>query len=166
MATPCFDVTEEAAVHQHILANREYAAAKQDRQIAANLVATELHSCHGIPEQEREHSPFAHKRAIAQITAHREGNAIRGVRIMFKPIAGLTAQYLERAIQCQQARYATLGQPIGYMPEDPTLVPGAHVTVTQYGTNIEVLVETPDSDAGALALQRAQDLIAPAAASN
>ncbi len=158
-ATPCFDVTEEAAVQERFAAQREATEAKQDRQMAANLAETELHSCHGIQAHEREHSPFAHKRAIEAVAP--AGN---GVRIIFKPIAGLTAQWLESDIKCHQARYATLGQPIGYMPDDPTLVPGAHVTVTERARHIEVLVETADADSGQLALQRARDLVAPAAA--
>jgi hypothetical protein len=164
LATPCFDATEETAVHEHWAAEHERNEAKRDRQAAANLVETELHSCQGIPERERQHSPFAHKSSIASVEAYREGGKLRGVRISFKPVRGLTAEWLERDIQCQQARYATLGQPADYLPRDPTLVPNAHVGVSDVDHHIEVLVIAPDGDSGQLAFQRAQDLLAPAAA--
>ena len=161
LTVPCFDVTDESAVHHRYAADPARQSATKDEKIVANLAATELHSCHGIPEREREHSAFTHKHAIASVSP-RKG----GVLIAFKQTAGLTAQWMERDIQCHQARFATLGQPASYLPDDPTLVPGAHVTVTERDHRIEVLIETPDADSAQLALQRAQDLLAPAAASN
>jgi hypothetical protein len=157
LAMPCFDVTDETAIHQRVGADP--APLPHDGQLAANLAETELHSCHGIPEHEREHSPFAHRRSIAEVAPRRDG-----VAITFKPVAGLTAAWLERDIQCHQARFTALGQPAGYLPDDPTLVIGAHVTVTEIDHRLVVVVETPDADAAQLALQRARDLVAPAAA--
>lgn len=161
LATPCFDVTEEAGNHARFEAHRERAEAARDRKIAANLAEAELHSCKGIPEREREHSPFAHRSAIASVTPQPHG-----VAIAFKPVNGLSAAWMERAIQCHQARFAALGNPIDYLPGDPTLVPGAHVSVTAEGKVLTVLIETPDADGSALALQRAQELVATEAASN
>lgn len=158
LTIPCFDVTEESAIHQRFTAD-PVTPPPHDRQLAANMAETELHSCHGIPEREREHSPFAHRRAIAAVAPH-----AGGVEITFKPVSGLSASWMERDIQCHQARFAALGQPAGYLPDDPTLVPGAHVTVTERDHKIVVLVETPDPDAASLALQRARDLLAPVAA--
>jgi hypothetical protein len=157
LSLPCFDVTDETGIHPRVAG--DLPPPPQDRQLAANLAETELHSCHGIPAREREHSPFAHRRSIAEVAPRRDG-----VAITFKPVEGLTAAWLERAIQCHQARFAALGQPGGYLPDDPTLVTGARVTVTEIDHRLVVLVETPDADAAQLALQRARDLVAPAAA--
>lgn len=161
MAVPCFDVTEEATNHARFEAHRERAEAAKDRKLAANLAEAELHSCKGIPEREREHSPFAHRSAIASVTP-----VPHGVSIAFKPVNGLSAAWMERAIQCHQARFAALGNPSDYLPGDPTLVPGAHVSVTGSGKVLTVLIETPDADSSALALQRAQELTATESASN
>ena len=57
LATPCFDVGEEATVHARYVSSHERAQAAQDRAVAANLSESLLLSCKGIPEREREHSP-------------------------------------------------------------------------------------------------------------
>ena len=39
---------------------------------AAQMIRTEVEQCKGISDAERTHSPFAHKKAIAEIVPHRE----------------------------------------------------------------------------------------------
>ena len=86
-----------------------------------------------------------------------------GVKITFKTVSGLSANWLERDIQCHQARFAALGGPASYLPDDPSLVNGAHVEVTDMNGKLTVEITTPDPDAAKLAQDRAKDLVAPAA---
>jgi hypothetical protein len=156
---PCWDIEEEtAARHRGAEAAQRYSANLAQGKADA-LVQAQLVHCKGIPEHELAHSPFAHRKAIREVTAHRSGGEIRGVRVLFKDIPGLTADYLRSAIACHRARYETLGRPAQYLPEDPTLFQGAEVVVSQRQNGIEVLITADDPTVGRIALDRAQDLV-------
>jgi len=157
---PCWDLKEEAAIGHRYLARKERAAAKEDREMAALLARTERQYCRGIPDRELSHSPFAHQKAIAQIIPHRQSGEIHGVRIVFKPVPGLTAGYMTQAIACQRARFLVLGKPVE-QPEDPTLLDGAEVTVTARDGYLEVLVRTESTVDGNIVLARARELLEP-----
>jgi hypothetical protein len=151
---PCWDTVEEAEL------------VRSGRAIprSAALAEAELVSCKGISERELAHSPFAHKQAIEAIIPHREAGQLRGVRVVFKAVPGLTADWMRRAIACQRARHEVLSTP-SYLLDDPTLVDGADIAVyRQPGGKIEVVVATQDSHAAQLALSRAQELLREQAA--
>lgn len=161
LSVPCWNVDEEIAEHNRFLAEREQRLARQERRAAASLVEAELAACRGISPRELEHSPFAHRKEIAEVIPHREAGAIRGVRIIFKPVPGLTEAWMRQAIACHRARFERLGEPATYLPEDPTLVAGATATVEMHRGHIEVAVETADDMTGQVALDRARDLVRP-----
>ena len=96
-------------------AEKERAAARNEREQAAALAAAEQTLLQGHPGTRAHASPFAHRKAIAQVIPHREGGVVRGVRVVFKPVAGLTVDCMEQAIACHQARFAALGKPATYM---------------------------------------------------
>jgi hypothetical protein len=96
---------------------------------------------------------------IAEVIPHRERGEVRGVRIVFKPVLGLSPAWMEQAIACHRARFERLGEPADYLADDPTLVPGAEATVSLHAGHLEVLVETRDDVAAHVALGRAQDLV-------
>lgn len=160
---PCWDPAEERAERHRIAALREDEIARRERRAAARLVEAEQEACRGISPSEIAHSPFSHRSAIASVTAERSGDTVRGVRIVFKPVSGLNATWMEQAIACHRARFERLGEPPTYLSDDPTLVSGATATVvTRAGRNghwIEVLVETRDDVAAHVALGRAEDLV-------
>jgi hypothetical protein len=157
--TPCWNLDEEAAIRHRQAADAERRAAREDRAQATALARAEIAHCRGIPQHELTHSPFDHKRAIEEVIPHRSGGVVRGVRIVFKPVAGLTADYMRRAIACNQARFSVLGNPAQFAPEDPTLVEGAEVEVTNTRSNIIVTIRVPDDVQAAVALERAKDLV-------
>ena len=158
---PCWDPAEEIAERHRVAAARERQRARAERRVAADLVETELAACRGISPDEVEHSPFAHKKAIAEVIPHREAGVVRGVRIVFKPVLGLTANWMQRAIACHRARFERLGEAPTYLSDDPTLVRGATTTVTDHNGRLEVLVVTRDDVAAAVALDRAEGLVRP-----
>jgi hypothetical protein len=158
---PCWDPVEENAERRRAAAEREERRARDERRAATSLVEAELAACRGISPEEIEHSPFAHRSAIAEVIPHAGGGKVRGVRIVFKPVVGLTAAWMDRALACHRARFARLGEPPIYLPDDPTLVPGATTKVTERGGHLEVLVETGNDVAAHVALARAQQLIHP-----
>jgi hypothetical protein len=158
-SVPCWNVGEEAAGHQRALARREQQHARAERAAAASLVATELSACRGVRPRDLDRSPFAHSRDIAAVIPHRETGRLRGVRIVWKPVLSLTAGWMRQVIDCHRARFERLGEPATYLPDDPTLLAGASVTVEQHGAHLEVVVVTDDDVAARVAVERAQDLL-------
>jgi hypothetical protein len=157
---PCWDVAQENAEHQRYLAAREERIARTERRDATGMVETELAACRGLSARELEHSPFAHKKEIAAVIPHRQSGVIRGVRIVFKPVPGLTAVWMRRSIACHRARFERMGEPAGYLAEDPTLVAGSTTTVDERNGHLEVLISTGDTTSARVALDRARDLFA------
>lgn len=161
---PCWDREEEAehARHHQAAPAPELARARETHRGA--LAAASLIHCKGIPETELTHSPFAHEKSIAEVIPHRREGELAGVRIVFRDTPGLTADWMRQAIACHRARHEVLGRPASYLPEDPTLVEGAEVRVTQQGNNIQVFITTPTPGAGRIAYERASELVRPKAA--
>lgn len=156
---PCWDQDDELALTQRKDVMRLRATPTTERDQVLALARAEITSCRGIPKGELDHSPFAHRKAIAQVIPHRSGGQIHGARIILKPVPGLTADYMRRAIACHQARFAVLGNPPTYLPDDPTLVEGAQVQVTELRGHLEVFVRSDSDVAGTVAYARAQDLV-------
>lgn len=159
---PCADIEADASGHHALLAAEERERARHDRHGAEKLVQAEIAACGTLTKREQEHSPFAHRRAIAEVIPHREAGELRGVRVVFKPIAGLTADWVKRSIACQQAHWALVGRDPKVAPDDPTLVDGAKVEVSDRGGRVEVLVTAPAEQAE-IALARAQGELTPTA---
>jgi hypothetical protein len=158
---PCWDVGEENAEHQRYLAARDERIARTERRAATAKVETEIAACRGLSERELEHSPFMHRKEIAAVIPHRETGTIRGVRIVFKPVPGLTAAWMRQAIACHRARFERLGQPATYLTDDPTLVARSEATVDLRNGHLEVLIVADDPTGARVALERAEDLFRP-----
>jgi len=158
---PCWDVAEENAEHQRFLAAREERIARTERREATAKVETEIAACRGLSPRELEHSPLSHKKEIAAVIPHRDAGTIRGVRIVFKPVPGLTAAWMRQAIACHRARFERLGEPSTYFSEDPTLVAKADATVDMRNGHLEVLIVADDPTSARVALDRAEELYRP-----
>lgn len=156
---PCWDVADETAARQRALAAREQRRADDERRAATRLVEDENAACRGLAEHELDHSPFEHRTAIAAVIPHREAGRIRGVRIVFRAVPGLTAAWMRQAIACHRARFERLGGPATYLPDDPSLVIGAIATVEMHGRHLEVVIASSDDGSARVALGRAQDLV-------
>jgi hypothetical protein len=164
-SVPCWDTGEDEIVHEDYMAQlgEENAEAKRtsDQQANAQVAVQEHQACDGLSQREQERSPFRHRHEIAEVIPHREADQLRGVRIVWKQVPGLTAAWMQQAIACHQARFERLGEPSVYLPEDPTLVAHANVTVEDHKGHLEVVVDTTDPTASQVALDRAQNLLHP-----
>jgi hypothetical protein len=158
-SVPCWDIAQETAAHRRYLAAREQQRADAERRVATRLVEDEIAACRSLPARELEHSPFSHRKEIASVIPHRETGKIRGVRVVFKPVPGLTVAWMRQAIACHRARFERLGEPPTYLTDDPTLVANATVSVGRRNGRIEVVVHSTDDASARIALDRAQDLV-------
>jgi len=160
-AVPCWDTREESTARHEEAAAREEQLASAERREAAGMAEAELAACRGLSKHDREHSPLAHRRAIAEVIPHREAGKVRGVRVVLKPVPGLTATWMRKAIGCHRARFERLGEPATYLSDDPTLVAGATATVELRRGHVEVMIEAADEVGGAVAVARARELVSP-----
>lgn len=157
-ALPCWDPEEETYERHRAEARRERVLAHDERAAAANLVAAEQAACKRVGETELGHSPFAHRKAIAEVVPHYVDAKVRGARIVFKQVPGLTPDWLREAIACHAAHFHTIGDDPSYLPEDPSLVPGAQVKVEKTDQAIVVAVTADSDEVGQEILARAQAL--------
>jgi hypothetical protein len=151
---PCWDWEAETGDR------REYTAVATEQSRDPKLAQAEETACANLGPRERERSPFTHKKQIAEVIPHRVAGQLSGVRVVFKPVAGLNAEWMRKDIACHRARWETLGRhTIG--SSDPTLVDGSSVSVIERNGHVEVLVETETPEQAEIALARAKGSLMP-----
>lgn len=114
-------------------------------------------ACSGVPLIEGERSPLVDRRSIDKVEPVHEGEQLVGVRVVFKPVRGLTAESLRRDIECQRARWESLGETTTWRPDDPTLLSGVHWTVLDREGHVELFVTAPTPEQATVALTRARN---------
>ncbi len=158
---PCW-TAESAAVERHrAAAERLRKHAAEHRAWARYLLEAEQASCRGLDPAEIDHSPFAHHEDIAAVTAELDSDRLRGARIRFAAVPGLTADWMRGAVACHQARAAALGYDPQYLADDPTTVAGAAVEVLEHDGALVVVVRAPEDAAALVIYARAEALLAP-----
>jgi hypothetical protein len=158
--SPCWTAADDEARHREAAADLRHDAAVH-RAYARELAQAELDACVAMPTKELDHTPFFHRADIAAVTALVERGHVRGARIRFRAVPGLTVDWLRAAIACHQARAAALGWPEQHFAYDPTMVPGTTVSVEERGATILVVVRADDDVAAHAAYGRAEGLLDP-----
>jgi hypothetical protein len=158
--SPCWTAADDEARPRELAADLRADAAVH-RARARELAQAERDACAGMPVDELDHTPFFHRADVATVAALVESGRVRGARIRFRAVPGLTGDWLREAIACHQARAAALGWPEEHFAYDPTLVPGTSVTVEEDGPAVLVVVRADDELAAQVAYGRAEDLLEP-----
>lgn len=128
------DARARAAEHQQRLADAH-------RLAAAELRSEADAACAGVPETDRNMSPFSH---LADIDGarplygpHDSKKSVRspiGVTIFLRPVPGLTQERLQRLVNCHLAQNAVLGHVSPSEPDCP-LVPAGVVASVRSATD-------------------------------
>jgi hypothetical protein len=157
--------------------------AEQHRQVAAQhraaseaLRAAEARACAGLSDDDRDMSPFAHRSDIQTVQALRDGvteyerrlgegsseGHLLGATIVFWAVPGLTAQWLQRVVDCHLERNASIGheRASAEMADCPLTERGAWATVRALSSGFAVDVRSDGSDGAQRIWQRAQRLAA------
>jgi hypothetical protein len=146
----------DAALH------RKHAA--DHRAASEALKNAETQACVGIPEEDRDTSPFAHKEDIENVKPliEREGKQqterTAGAIVTFRAVPGMTAEWLQRVVDCHLARNAALGHTDDEMPYCPLVPKGARATVSSTGSGFQVAVRGADAASAQALLTRAEKL--------
>ena len=131
--------------------HRKLATAHRNASLA--LKDAEARACAGLSENDRDMSPFAHREDIAQVDV----TAV-GATILFKATPGLTAQSLQRVVDCHVARNAALGNDMPEMLYCPLVPKNVKVRVERRDSGVAVEVTSGDNAVAQEIVRRAQGL--------
>lgn len=162
---PCWSSTVNPTQQHLSEAEKHRKAAAQHRAASEALQNAEARACAGIPEHERDVSPFFHREDIADIQVERSqptgkqlsSDAI-GAVIVFRALPGLTAEWLQRAIDCHIARNAALGHDVPEMEYCPLVPRDVTAQVTSTGNGFAVRVTSKNPKSAAEIIERAEKL--------
>lgn len=144
--------------------HRELAA--KHRAASAALVTAEQQACDGLSEDDRDISPFYHREDITSVSVLEEpvqtGRAAAtktiGAKIEFRATEGMTAEWLQRVVDCHLARAAALGHNMPEMEYCPLVPKDVKATVVSTGNGFAVSVTSNDPATVQEIIRRAESL--------
>lgn len=137
--------------------------AEKHRAASAALRDAEARACAGVPDEERDVSPFFHREDIVAVETlpaeRRGGDVVTGARVVFRQLPGMTADWLQRVVDCHLARNAAVGAEHEHLSCCPLGVPGVTALVRVVPTGLAVEIR-PNNEAGSRAVrQRTEELM-------
>ena len=132
--------------------------ADKHRGEAAALLGAEKRSCAGLGAAEIDHSPFYHREDIVRVEPLLEGRQIRGARVLFRAVPGLSARWLERASRCHLARAAVMGYSDTFMPYCPLALREVEVAIEDTDEGLWIVVRSSRPASAAAIWGRVQAL--------
>lgn len=152
---------------QHLHQAEEHKKAAADHRAAAQALRdAESRACVGVSEADRDESPFDHKEDIESAEPLYVGSSsgklstkrLEGATVSFRAVPGMTAQWLQRVIDCHLARNSALGHDVPEMAYCPLVPKGVSATVTGTQTGFAVAVRGDTQETAQEVLRRAQAL--------
>jgi hypothetical protein len=159
-SNPTAEHREQAEGHQH--------AAAAHRTASVALRDAEARACQGVSERDRDVSPFFHREAIVEVkpltrkvrTGRSYVQRRAGASVVLLPAPGVTAERLQRIVECHIARNASLGNDVPEMPYCPLVPKGVTATVTSVGNGFAVNIASENKETAEEVLRRAR-LLSP-----
>jgi hypothetical protein len=150
-------------------ASRLRKQAADHRAASQALRDAEARACVGLSDDDRDMSPFMHREDIAGVeplyanvsSGKSQSTRLRGAGVTFRAVPGMTAEWLQRVVDCHLARNAALGHESPEMPYCPLVPRGVTATVNAARAGFTVAIQSDDVDAANEVLRRARMLIAP-----
>lgn len=137
----------------HAQAAREHTEAASAHAIAGSELHLDLErACRGLAMSDRHGSPLEHRADLASVEPLADGAIV-----MFRPIPGMTAAWLQRLIDCHVAEMASAGHDMRDCPLAPR---GMTAKVRPAGDAFAVEIRSDDPAVAADIAARAQRLIA------
>lgn len=146
-------------------AHRKHAADHRAASVA--LREAEARACVGMAEGDRDMSPFMHTEDIATVTPLNEGASsgkspsyrMAGATIIFRAVPGMTAEWMQRLVDCHLARNSALGHVAPEMPNCQLVPKGVTARVKSAGDGFAVEVRSDDPATAREVLDRAERLV-------
>lgn len=140
--------------------------AADHRAASASLRDAEARACVGISDDDRDLSPFEHPEEIAAVEPLKErvqmgrtsSESLAGAVVTIRAVPGLTAEWLQRIVDCHLARNSSLGHVVPEMPNCPLVPKGVEAKVTSAGNGFAVSIRSNDGETVKEILARARRL--------
>ncbi|MFT5355002.1 MAG: hypothetical protein ACI9KE_002215, partial [Polyangiales bacterium] len=152
--------------------HRRHAA--DHRAASASLREAEAQACVGITSDDRDMSPFNHVEDIVEVeplpeattsneaaseqTAGAVTAQTTGAVITFRPIPGMTAEWLQAVVDCHIARNSSLGHIVPEEPNCPLVPHGVRAQVSATGDGLAVAIRSDDPETGREIFSRSERL--------
>lgn len=164
----CWTSTSNPTARHLDEAKRHQKMAADHRAASQALRDAESRACAGLSDEDRDLSPFAHREDIASVEPLTEGvpsgkatyPRTAGAVVTFRALPGMTAQWLQRVIDCHLARNAALGHDVSEMPYCPLVPKDVTARVNPAASGFTVAVRSDDPDTAREVLRRSQALVA------
>ncbi len=148
-STYCFDTWSNPSSEHAKEAKRHRVVAEKHREASEVLRRAEERSCTGVPQRDREVSPFLHVGDISRVERVSEKKASAIYEIEFSQVPGLDAEGMQKLVDCHLARNAVLGQEAAGMEFCPLVPAGVEASVEPRGIGILVRVEVAGEESTA-----------------
>ena len=157
-SAPCFtQVANPTAEHLRTAEMlRKHAA--EHRAASKLLRDAETRACAGVSSEDRDLSPFFHRESIVRVEPLREPDTV-GARVVFRPIEGLTPEFLQRLVDCHLARNAALGDEALGLEDDPLGLPAIKAQAMRVWDGIAIEVRSSKPETALKILARANALV-------
>ena len=161
----CWTLVSNPTAEHLVEAERHHKMAADHRAASKALRDAEATACAGLSDQDRDMSPFSHREDIAGVEPLTSGGRSRslpttvGAVITFRATPGMTAQWLQRLVDCHLARSAAMGHDVPEMAYCPLMTRSTTARVVARDAGFAVEVRSDDSDSVKEIIKRAQALV-------
>jgi hypothetical protein len=159
LTNPTAEDLKRAELHRKMAADH--------RAASQALRDAESRSCAGIAESDRDQSPFEHRDDIdgveplySPLGQRSGGSRAVGAVVRIRARPGLTAEWLQRVVECHIARNASMGYAMLEMSHCPLMLKGVTATVASTGNGFAVSIRADDVETANEIRPRAEALIA------
>ena len=154
----CFDTWSNPTSEHAREARRHRTLAAKHRKASQALRDTEASSCVGIPERDRDVSPFFHVHDVEKVELVAEDAASATYLISFSEVAGLNASAMQKLLDCHLARNAVLGHEVAEMEYCPLVPRDVEATVEPSESGLRVRIEVRGETSVAAVRDRVRQL--------
>ena len=158
VSNPTAQHAEDAEKHRKL--------AKEHRAASQALASAEASACSGISDDDRDISPFYHREDIVSVAPYSENvksgkgstSKVVGTTVVFRALPGMTAEWLQRVVDCHLARASAMGHNMPEMDYCPLEPKGVKAKVTSVGNGFAVNISADDDATVAEVKKRAEGL--------
>lgn len=152
--TGCWTSVSNPTAQHSADAEKHRDLAKKHRAASTALASAEANACAGISDDDRDTSPFYHREDIQSVSPYSEnaksgkGSVSKevGATVVFRAVPGMTAEWLQRVVDCHIARAASMGHSMPEMDYCPLMVKGAKAKAVSAGNGFAVNVSADDNN--------------------
>jgi hypothetical protein len=167
----CWSSLSSASSEHAANADRHRELAAKHRAASSALAQAETQSCSGITEGDRDMSPFAHREDIRAVQPLEDTQQVGkgtvrrqvGTRVIFRAVPGMTAEWLQRLVDCHVARAGAASHEMPEMDYCPLMLKGVTAHVSSVGDGFAVDLRSDDPATQEALAKRAEALVSRAA---